>query len=250
MKKWRRSSLSLENSALNESCHIMCYTFPYVNSFLDKRIRNFADICRSKASRLSLKNFGIAYLYFFQWIYSYTSFINLKLANKLIPYKNFYFLPLLFNKSLQQIPMPPSPNWHLLAFFENRYLEEHSTNALHFVCHEQDVLGLGSIIGAGVAGLGGGDRSCRGQELGEQWPYSCLPTTWFPLKSTFVEHQNLLESSGSMGHFLCVLPLWVNGSTQGLFTLGPLTVLHKVGPLSRSRQKCLWKIIVTLLLRN
>ena len=64
--------------------------------------------------------------------------------------------------------------------------------------------------------------------------------------STFVEHQKLLESSGSMGHFLCVLPLWVNGSTQGLFTLGPLTVLHKVGPLSRSSQKCLWKITVTL----
>ena len=163
-----------------------------------------------------------------------------------ILYNNFYLLPLLFNRSLQQIPMPPSPNRHLLAFFENRYLEEHSTNALHFVCPEQDVLGLGSIIGAGVAGLGGGDRSCRGQELGEQWPYSCLPATWFPLKSTFVEHQNLLESSGSMGHFLCVLPLWVNGSTQGLFTLGPLTVLHKVGPLSRSSQNCLWKIIATL----
>ena len=64
--------------------------------------------------------------------------------------------------------MPPSPNRHLLAFFENRYLEEHSTNALHFVCPEHDVLGLGSIIGAGVAGLGGGDRPCSGQELGEQ----------------------------------------------------------------------------------
>ena len=248
MKKWRRSSLSVENSALNESCDIICYTFTYVNSLLDKRIRNFADICRSKASRLSLKNFGITYLYFVQWIYRYTSFINL------ILYNNFHLLPLLFNRSLQQIPMPPSPNRHLLAFFENRYLEEHSTNALHFVCPMHDVLGLGSIIGAGVAGLGVADRPCSGQKLGEQWPYSCLPTTWFPLKSTFVEHQNLLESSGSMGHFLCVLPLWVNGSTQGLFTLGPLTVLHRVGPSSRSSQIWLLKIIVTLsstmILRN
>ena len=90
------------------------------------------------------------------------------LANNRILYKNFYFLPLIFNKSLQQIPMPPSPNRHLLAFFENRYLEEHSTNALHFVCPEQEVLGLGSIIGAGVAGLGGGVRPSSGQKSGEQ----------------------------------------------------------------------------------
>ena len=147
---------------MNESCDIICYTFTYVNSLLDKRIRNFADICRSKASRLSLKNFGITYLYFVQWIYKYTSFINFMLRQAIL-YNNFHLLPLLFNRSLQHIPMPPSPNRHLLAFFENRYLEEHSTNALHFVCPMHDVLGLGSIIGAGVA-----DRPCSGQKLGEQ----------------------------------------------------------------------------------
>ena len=34
------------------------------------------------------------------------------------------------------MPMPPSPSVHLLAFLENRYFDEHSTNDLQYDCPE------------------------------------------------------------------------------------------------------------------
>ena len=82
-------------------------------------------------------------------------------------------LPLLLTKSLQQIPIPPSPIVHLFAFLENRYLEEHSTNDLHFLFPVHPKLEFGLIPGAGVGlGFNAGGLDSNGHNRGEQCPYS------------------------------------------------------------------------------
>ena len=69
------------------------------------------------------------------------------------------------------------------------------------------------------------------QESG-QCPYSPSPVTWFLWPSVLVEHQALLSGSLSVVQEANILPLKMNGKTQGL----PLLAKHLCaeGPLDGS----------------
>ena len=75
-------------------------------------------------------------------------------------------------------------------------------------------------------------------QSGPQWPNSPAPVTWFPLASTWVEHQRFDGSSRSTGHELYSTPSNRKGNTHCALGFGPPTVL--------CGQNVFFKALVTL----